>query len=274
MRDRHMSTASMNLLIIPILASFACLAVVEAGDSEAQAPVAPPPEKPAQQTPPAEAKQITESVEIEGGYRFTVDTTEAPDLTEWAKKDLIPVVKKWYPEIVKMLPSEGFEAPKTFSINFTDSYKGVAATMGNRIVCSPPWYRKELKREAIGSVVHELVHVVQQYRGRRGGTRPPGWLVEGVPDYIRWYLYEPESKGAEIRPARAAAAKYDGSYRVSANFLSFVIGKYDKELIKELNTVLREGNYDVEVWKKRTGKTVEELAEEWKKGLAPAEPAK
>jgi hypothetical protein len=219
------------------------------------------------EAPPA---QIVDAVEIDGGaFRFTVDTTEAPDLTEWTRRDLIPAMQKWYPLIVKMLPSDGFTAPKTFSITFTDKYKGVAATMGNRIEGSPTWYRGQLKGEAIGSLVHELVHVVQQYgRARRaGGSRRPGWLVEGIPDYIRWYLFEPESKGCEISPRRVATARHDASYRVSANFLNYVIGKYDKELIRELNAALREGRYDAELWKTRTGKAVEELAEEWKKSL-------
>ena len=215
----------------------------------------------------AEENQNVESVEIaDGGYRFTVDTKEAPDLTEWAHTQLIPVMTEWYPRIVGMLPSEGFTAPKTFSIAFEEKYKGVAATSGNRIFCNPAWYRTQLKGEAIGSLVHELVHVAQQYR--RG--RPPGWLGEGIPDYIRWYLYEPESKGCEIPPNRADRAKYDGSYRVSANFLNFVIGKYDKDFIKECNAALREGRYDPELWKTRTTHTVEELAEGWKKSLAPA----
>jgi hypothetical protein len=212
---------------------------------------------------------IVKSVEMEDGTRFTIETTEAPDLTEWAHKELLPVVQAWYPKIVAMLPSEGFTAPRTFSINFTNEYKGVAATMGNRVVCAPPWFRQQLKGEAIGAVVHELVHVVQQYnRARRvGGNRPPGWLVEGLCDYIRWYLYEPESKGAEIRPRNIANARYDGSYRVTANFLNFVVGKYDKDLIKELNAAMREGRYTAEFWKTRTAKPVEELADEWKKSL-------
>ena len=216
--------------------------------------------------PPA---SLVESAEIDGGaYHFTVETTEAPDLADWAHRELIPVLQKWYPLIVKMLPGEGFTAPAKFSVTFTTSYHGVAATSGDRIVCDPSWYRQQLKGEAIGSIVHELVHVVQQYgRGRR-----PGWLVEGIPDFIRWFLYEPQTHGAEIRPRDAARARYDASYRTSANFLNFVVGKYDKDLIRELNTALREGRYDAEIWKTRTGRTVEELADEWKKSLEGTPP--
>ncbi len=215
----------------------------------------------------ADESPTVENVAIpDGDYRYTIDTTEAPDLTEWSHRELVPVMTKWYPLIVAMLPSEGFTAPKTFSITFTDRNKGVAATGGNRIECNPAWYRTQLKGEALGSLVHELVHVAQQYR-----KRPPGWLQEGIPDYIRWYLYEPESKGCEIPPRHAAGAKYDASYRVSANFLNFVIGKYDKDFIKDMNAALREDRYDAEIWKTRTGKTVEELADEWKKGLETAD---
>jgi hypothetical protein len=127
-----------------------------------------------------------------------------------------------------------------------------------------------LKREARGSVVHELVHVVQNYgRARRtnpNATRTPGWLQEGIPDYIRWFLYEPGTKGAEITDRNLARAKYDASYRVTGNFLNWVTQKHDKEIVRKLNTALREGQYSEQMWKDWTGKTVQELGEEWKKG--------
>lgn len=216
--------------------------------------------------PPAPEKRSLSVNLADGRYRLTIETTDAPDLTDWARDELVPVVQEWYPKIVDILPGKDFEAPRTVLIEFTNSYRGVAATAGNRIMCNPDWYRRELKREAKGSIVHELVHVVQQYRGRRG-ARPPGWLVEGIPDYIRWFLYEPESRGAEIRPEGAARARYDAGYRTSANFLNYVVGKYDKNLIPDLNAILREGKYDVSIWESRTGHSLEALAAEWKKAL-------
>jgi hypothetical protein len=144
-----------------------------------------------------------------------------------------------------------------------------AAAGGNRISCNIEWFRGNLRGEAKGAVVHELVHVVQQYgRARRGNpnaTRTPGWLVEGIADYIRWFLYEPQSKGAEITDRNVARARYDANYRISANFLNWVTAKYDKEIVKKLNTAAREGKYSEELWKEATRKTVEELGNEWKK---------
>jgi hypothetical protein len=203
----------------------------------------------------------------DGKYQITIDTTETPDLTEWATKELAPVVKEWYPKIVAMLPSDGYEAPKKFSITFNKNMDGVAYTAGREIHGADKWFSKNLKGEAKGAIVHEMVHVVQQYRGRRGGTRPPGWLVEGIPDYIRWYKYEPQSHGADITARGLARARFDGSYRVSANFLNYVVTKYDKDLIRKINAQLRTGSYDSAIWKTLTGKTIDELNDEWKENL-------
>ncbi len=217
-----------------------------------------------------ETKPITQSFVAEGGkYHFTIDTTLAPDLTEWADKELRPVVKEWYPKLIALLPSEGFMPRTNVTLRFREDMGGTPASAGGGFVnCNAGWFRGELKREARGSVVHELVHVVQNYAGRRSdptATRMPGWLVEGIPDYIRWYLYEPQTKGAEITTRNLARAKYDGSYRVTANFLNWVTTQYDPLIVQKLNAAARAGKYREELWKEATGKTVQELGEEWKR---------
>ena len=241
-----------------------------AQDKPAESPPAAKPAEKAGEKPAEKAAEpaagAVESVIIGEGektVRFTVDTTQSPDLTAWAKEQLIPVIKEWYPKIVEMLPGKDYKAPGSFSIVFDNNYTGVAATMGTRVVCNPAWYRKELKREALGSVVHELVHVVQQYR-RRGG---PGWLTEGLADYIRWYLYKPQSKGCEIPPGRADRVKHDNSYRITANFLNWVIAHQDKDIVREMNAAMREGRYSPALWTERTKKDLETLGAEWKKFL-------
>lgn len=243
-----------SILVCVLLSAFVSLA-----RSQEKPATAPPVEQP--------VPGVEEVVIGEGAYRFRVDTTQAADLSPWAKEKLIPVIRTWYPKIVEMLPGKDYQAPTSFSIVFDPKYTGVAATMGTTVVCNPSWYRKELEREGLGSVVHELVHVVQQY-GRR---RVPGWLTEGVADYIRWYLYEPESKGCEISPGAAERVRHDQSYRVSANFLHWVITHHDKELVKELNAALREGRYSPELWPERTKLELEALAADWKRALAARE---
>ncbi len=221
--------------------------------------------------PVPEVHHIVHTYESEGGkYTFRIDTSAAPDLTEWADQELAPVVRAWYPKIVAMLPSAGYEAPGQVTIRFREDMGGTpAATGGSRISCNAPWFRRSLQGEARGAVVHELVHVVQNYgRARRRNpqaTRAPGWLVEGIPDYIRWFLYEPETKGAEITRRNLARARYDASYRVTGNFLDWVTRKYDADLVKKLNGAARDGEYRPELWKDYTGKTLEELGADWRK---------
>jgi hypothetical protein len=228
--------------------------------------------KPPTSAPATTRPAIVDTLDIDHGkYKATIDTTETPELTDWARKDLAPVVKDWYPKIVAMLPSEGYHAPAQFSITFKREMKGVAFTAGTRVVGAYDWYIKNMKGEGVGSIVHELVHVVQQY-GMARRTNPqakpnPGWLVEGIPDYIRWYLYEPQSHGADIGRRGAESARYDKSYRVTANFLHWVIANYDPDIVRKLNAAMREGKYGEELWEKWTGESVQDLGEWWKQSL-------
>ncbi|MGV3773648.1 MAG: basic secretory protein-like protein, partial [Verrucomicrobiales bacterium] len=205
-----------------------------------------------------------------GNFHFQLDTSDALDLTDWAVNELRPIITNWYPKIVKMLPGDNYQAPTNVTIEIKNM-DGVAHASGSTISCSADWFRKNLQGEAKGAVVHELVHVVQQYGRRRAnpdGRRAerPGWLVEGIPDYIRWYLYESTSEGARIR--NVERARYDGNYRVTANFLNWVVKNHGEDVIPRLNAALREGSYDASLWEKMTGKTAQQLGEEWKASLS------
>ena len=217
------------------------------------------------------APAIVKTLKVSGGkYEVTIDTTAAPELTDWTSKKLAPVIEEWYPKLVEMLPSAGYEAASRINVVFKPGRPGIpAATGANRITCNSSWFKNNLDGEAKGSVVHEMVHVVQHYGRVRGenATRPPGWLVEGIADYIRWFKFEPESHGAEITKRNISRARYDGNYRISANFLNWVSEKYDRDLVKELNASIREGKYNQELWKTRTGHAVEDLGAEWRSAM-------
>ena len=213
-----------------------------------------------------------EVVDADGGkYQITIDTSDAPELREWAHQQIAPMAIEWYPKIVQMLPSEGYDAPKSFSITFIEDMRGVANTSGTRIRCAAPWFKNNLKGEAVGAVFHEMVHVVQQYgRARRenpSARRAPGWLTEGIPDYLRWYKFEPQSRGADITKRNFSRARYDGSYRPTANFLNWASDKYNKDLAMLLNAAIRTGKYDEALWTQLTGHTVQDLGAAWKAEL-------
>lgn len=208
-------------------------------------------------------------------FRFTIDVTQALELEEWSSTELKPVIQEWYPKIVKMLPSDGFEAPHDVRFRYLRDaeMKGIPAyAAGTTVSLNAEWFRGQLNGEARGAVVHEMVHIVQKYPGRSRRNRsimpPPGWIVEGIPDYIRWFLYEPETGGAKLSPQRLKNAKHDASYRTSANFIDWVIRNLpvEEHLLQRLNAAARNGDYSTDTWKQLTGKTEKELADAWRAG--------
>jgi hypothetical protein len=188
---------------------------------------------------------------------ITIDTSAAPEFADFATR-LQPIVDEWYPKIEQMLPSDGYVAPRKVRIVFDPNYDGVAAASGGRIVASTKYFAAH--REDLGAFVHELVHVVQHYgRGDR-----PGWLTEGIADYIRFFHYEPESARPHPNPQKA---KHSDSYRTTGHFLDWAQRTYDPDLVVKLNAACREARYSEELWKQYTGKTLEELGAEWKASL-------
>ena len=213
-----------------------------------------PVEKPKEAEIPWIGKTVNRGI----GVIISMDTSEAPDLKEWGAK-AGKICVEWYPKIDKLLTSEGFTPPKSVEIRFRKDYHGLAMTVGNTITIQPDWIRKH--PDDFGMVIHEMTHVVQSYHGR-GPT--PGWLVEGIADYIRIVKYEPKAPRPRLNPDKV---KYTDAYKTTAIFLEWVEKQYDHELVKKLNAALRAGSYKDELWKDATGKTLDELWSEFTDSL-------
>jgi basic secretory peptidase family protein/F5/8 type C domain-containing protein len=186
---------------------------------------------------------------------FVLDYSDAPEMKEWMEQ-CAKICERQYTMINEQLPSEGFKPAHLVKMSLKTSYRGVAATGGTNINGSVKYFKDHPKD--FGAMVHETVHVVQAYR-RRNGNPNPGWLVEGIADYIRFFIYEP-GKAGRMNPDRV---HYNQPYRPAATFLNFVTEKYDKDLVKKLNAAMRQGKYKDDLFKDYTGKTVEELDKEW-----------
>jgi hypothetical protein len=187
---------------------------------------------------------------------FVVDEVDDPALKGWADK-AARECERAYDLIAHALRSEGYRPAKVVKMSLKDGVDVPAYASGDRITGSTKWFRDH--PEDVGAMVHEAAHVVQRYRGRRN----PGWLVEGVADYVRFVLYEPQNIG----PINADRAQYDQSYRVTARFLGYIVDKYDPEFVLKVNRAMREGKYSNAVFKEATGKTMEQLGAEWKASL-------
>ena len=223
---------------------------------------------------------------------FVVNVDDAPEMKDWAET-AARICERQYPMICEELQSDGFKPRHVVVMRLRKRYNGVAATGGGRITGSVAYFKDH--PGDFGAMVHETVHVVQGY----GYGNNPVWLVEGIADYVRFFKYEPGNTRAALGAAAAALAaapagegpllvlpalvpgrtpgtpqprrrerpRYDGSYRVTAAFLDFVTEKYDRDLVRRLNALMRAGKYKDEAFKDLTGKTVQELDEEWRATL-------
>jgi hypothetical protein len=197
----------------------------------------------------------------DGQTALRFDFTGAPDLQPWGEAQVAPALQQWYPKIAALLASPGFHPATVITISFQEKLDAVAVTSDNHITANASYFRMHPKD--VNALVHEATHVVQAYHNNGA----PSWLVEGLDDYIRYYIVEPGTHAADIPPRRATAVHYDDSYRTTANFLHWVVTQTDPSAIVELNAALREGTYSDKLWKKLTGESLPQLGDEWKQSL-------
>ena len=186
---------------------------------------------------------------LQDKVKIEVDVSQVPELEEWAGKAKA-LCEEWYPKMSDYLATPGFTPPREASLIFEKDRKGVAATSGAKIRIAADWVKKH--PEDTGMVVHELVHVVQDYR--KGG---PSWVTDGIADYIRYFQYEKKA----ITPKEKRKGSWKDSYRTTASFFAWLAEKHDKEIVKKLNAAMRGGKYSDDLFKEWTGKDLESL---WK----------
>lgn len=196
-------------------------------------------------------------------FEIVIDHSQAPDLEAWAVSRLRPELEKWYPMMIAALPSEGFVPPDKVHVAIAEG-EGIAYTAGTRITVMAAWIRSQMsnpKSEAVGSVIHELAHVVQQYGAVQGGSPAPGWLVEGIADHIRWWRFEPPENRRPVSPSHpdGTPASYKDGYQTTAAFLEYLSENYDASLVAELNAAGRAHAYSPLLWEKHTGRKLDAL---------------
>jgi hypothetical protein len=133
------------------------------------------------------------------------------------------------------------------------NYNGVAATADGTVRFNPKWMLKQ--PTDLDVVTHEVMHIVQDY----GDNAGPGWLTEGIADYVR-YVYGVDNIAAKwTLPALKPTHHYDNAYRITARFLVWIEKDVKKGIVQKLDSQLRNHTYTDESWRKLTGKTIDEL---------------
>jgi hypothetical protein len=207
---------------------------------------------------PADAVSTTELEWPDIGRKLTVtvDTRDAPELGD-LRTTIPDVLRKHYPDMLSVLAVEGRPVPTKVGFSVRHGIDNPAFASGGRIVLSAEWFTSH--PDDLGCFVHEMVHLIQRYPGSRG---TPGWLVEGIADYVRYKV------GADTRwhipKSYREGSSYTNGYGVTAAFLVYIERTHDPDLVKKLNRALAEGTYKGDLFRDYTGKTVDELWADYK----------
>lgn len=194
-------------------------------------------------------------------FRVEVDFSKAPECEAFAGKAKA-IAEEWYPRIHEIL--NGNDAPlpyPTVKISF-EPMEGVAHTRGNQIRVAASWIQTE--PNDYGMIVHELTHVVQNYRGS------VFWLTEGIADYIRYERFEPGKQKWRLDPETSS---YRQGYGIAGAFLAWLEKNKDPQIIRTLHAALRQGRYRPQIFFEHCGAGLNELWDEYlREQTAPPAP--
>lgn len=179
-------------------------------------------------------------------------------LDENTEKVFKEIIYKTYPKLKKKYNPNAVSKLKVI-IKSNNENNGffVAYASGNTVTVSSDWMRKN--PNDFDLMTHEIMHLIQAYPNGAG----PGWLTEGIADYARdkYGLYNKKA-GWKLTDYNANQ-HYTNSYRITGRFLKWIENKYNKNLVKRLNSSLRKSEYSKDLWLELTGKKLDELWTEY-----------
>jgi hypothetical protein len=203
---------------------------------------------------PGLARASNSTVEID------IDVSNAPQLADWGAQ-LRAMMLGWWPLITAALASPGYAAPDKVKVAFRDiSPPNVGAfTHGDTITVN----LSDIQAHPtdFGRVAHEMVHIVQAY------PQPTiQWLMEGIADYLRYYVLLPQDPMRGFDPSRFT---YQLGYQPAAALLDWVERKYGAGSVRRINAAMRQGGDGEAELLKITGATPMTL---WRAYLASLRP--
>ena len=185
-----------------------------------------------------------------------VDSSEAPELFRYTIR-CQALMGVWYPKILRSLGQSPDPLQRRITLRIRadhpEDMKGwVAYASGDSVTVFADYARGA--GDDIGAIIHELTHVLQKYKNA------PGWIVEGIADYVRYFVYEPKP-----RPEREdlKGRSYKDGYGTTAAFLAWTQAKYDRSLVPRLHADARAGLFNDRTFRKYTGKDVDTLWSEY-----------
>ncbi|MBE5958675.1 MAG: hypothetical protein E7254_07430 [Lachnospiraceae bacterium] len=186
-----------------------------------------------------------------GQYSMTFD--DAGAISSDVRDRLEKTFKEVYP---KMANDFNTNTSRSLNVRIDWGYSGVAYTVSNEIVISADYIRSH--SNDTDCFTHEMMHVVQAYR-----YNVPGWLTEGIADYARYKYGLYNSQAGWGLPNYNSGQRYTDAYTVTARFLVWLEKYKTASIVKELDSRCRNGSYNDNTWRELTGKSVDELWNEY-----------
>ena len=208
--------------------------------------------------------------------KFTVDASKAPDKAKWAEKTIVPALAAAAPKVVELLDGKGAEWTRGDVTIVIEDRKGISASIAKerKIFLDSKWLdelskkgAEAMARETIGASIHEFAHIVQNYSPVEGCEEAPGWLTEGIADWVRWYNFEGEEGVKGSLEKAKARPKFDAGGRITASFVDWIAKNRDAGFVVKLNKAMREGRYGEALWPELTGKTRLYIAADWRSDI-------
>ncbi len=189
----------------------------------------------------------------EPAFKVETDYAAAPQCEAFAKQAKT-IAEEWYPKINEILFGKDRPLPVPVVHLKFEPMKGVAHATNDGIHISADWITKH--PEDKGMVVHELTHVVQDYKGKG-----EFWLTEGIADYVRYERYEPGTQKWKL----TEKSSYKQGYGIAGAFLAWIEKNKNADIIRKLNAACRDGSYKREMFKELCGADTDALWAEYMK---------
>ncbi|MFJ7726046.1 basic secretory protein-like protein [Neobacillus sp. NPDC097160] len=165
---------------------------------------------------------------------------------------------KAYPKLTKKYALNPKEHLKNVTLEFDPSYTGVAYADNGKIVVSPNWILTH--PDDVALFTHELTHIAQAYPRYDDET---WWVTEGIADYTR-YVYGPHNGSWRLPEEVKGTDNYNSGYRVTARFFLWLNQQKNHSTVDIINREMQHNTFDLDVFKKITGKTIDELWAEYR----------
>lgn len=183
------------------------------------------------------------------GYTLTIQNTD-PTFDITVADEFSDTFFKVYPRLARE-----FNVKTVRSVTFLidTAYNGVAEAGGGTVRVSAKWFHRYPKD--IDVITHEVMHLVQDYPS----DAVPGWITEGIADFVRFEYGVANTSGGWALPPYAPDHHYTDSYRITARFFVWIEKRVKRRVVKALDSAARSKTYNHTFWTTQTGRSIDEL---------------